>query len=213
MKASTVLTAAALALVLPAGAAAEAQTPGYIKARRDAVAQAFGADTANRIFSNAYSSVRREMVARSNNTIPGFECPADPGLVLVAIIPFPLKAGLVSWIERYIVDCKPRAVRSFLLVLEKDQPTVVELLPGTTNADPRLQRDAAVGATAAVAGKTPQDCKRRFVTDTQITSKFEPNKLWQERWHYDLCGTKAQVDVTFSPSDKGGTTWSVKLVD
>ncbi len=212
MKASTVLTAAVLALVLPA-AAVEAQTAGYISAKKDAVVQAFGAETADRIFSGTYSPVRQQMVASSRKTIPGYECPADPALALVAVIPYPLKAGLVSWIERFIIDCKPRAVRSFLLVLEKPQPTVVELLPGTTNADPRLQRDAAVGATAALAGKTPQDCKRRFVTDTQITSKFEPNKPWQERWHYDLCGTMAQVDVTFSPSDKGGTTWSVKLVE
>jgi hypothetical protein len=212
MKASAVLPAAALALTVSVSPGA-AQTPDYITAKPDAAIRVFGNDAARRIFSGEYSGVRQQAVMRSQQAIPGFDCPAEPRLALAEVDPYPLKPGLVSWIERYVVACTPRTVRNFLFVLEKPQPTVVELLPGTTNADPRLQRDAAVGATAAVAGKTPQGCERRFVTDTMVASKHERNMPWQERWSYDLCGTVVQVEVTFTPSDQGGTTWGVKLVE
>ena len=129
------------------------------------------------------------------------------------IIPYPIKAGVVSWIERYFVACTPNTVRNFLLVLETAQPTVVELLPGTTNADPRLQRDASMGAGAAVAKKLPQNCERRFVTETKLVSKLERGVPWQERWHYDLCGAKAEIEMTFTPSEASGTTWAAKLIE
>jgi len=195
--------------VLPAGA----QTPGYITAKPDAILRVFGKETAGRIFSNAYTPVRQQAVLRSQNTIPGFECPAEPKIALAEIIPYPLKAGVVSWIERFFVACTPRTVRNFLLVLETQQPTVVELLPGMTNADPRLQRDASIGAAAAVAKKVPQGCERRFVTETQLVSKLERGVPWQERWHYDLCGAKAEVEMTFTSSEASGTTWAAKLIE
>ena len=35
---------------------------------------------------------------------------------------------------------------------------------------------------------------------------------WQERWFYDLCGTTAEIEMTFTPSDASGTTWGAKLI-
>lgn len=192
---------------------AAAQTPGYITAKPDAMLRVFGKDTAGRVFSGAYTPVRLQAVLRSQKTIPGFECPAEPKIALAEIIPYPIKAGVVSWIERFFVACTPSTVRNFLLVLENQQPTVVELLPGTTNADPRLQRDASLGAGAAVANKVPQGCERRFVTETKLVSKLERGVPWQERWHYDLCGAKAEVEMTFTPSEASGTTWAAKLIE
>ena len=82
---------------------------------------------------------------RSRKTIPGFDCPSDPQIALAEVIPFPVKPGTASWIERYVVACTPRTMRNFLLVLEGDQPRMIELLPGNTNTDPLLQRDALQG--------------------------------------------------------------------
>ena len=67
-----------------------------------------------------------------------------------------------------------------------------------------------MGAGAAVAEKVPQGCERRFVTDTQLASKLERGVPWQERWHYDLCGAKAEVEMTFTPSEASGTTWAAE---
>ena len=88
---------------------------------------------------------------RSQKTIPGFDCPADPQIALAEVIPFPVKQGTASWIERYLVGCTPRTMRNFLLMLEGEQPGVIELLPGNTNTDPLLQRDALKGGYTAAA--------------------------------------------------------------
>lgn len=204
--------ALAVMMWLTLAAPAVAQTPGYITAKPDATMRAFGADTARKIFSNAYTPVRQQAVLRSQKSIPGFECPADPQIALAEVIPYPVKAGAVSWIERYIVACTPRTIRSFLLILEGEQPRILELLPGATNTDPLLQRDALKGATGLAAASGPADCERRMVIDTKLTSKYERGVPWTERWVYDLCGTRSEVDVTFTPSERSGTTWNVKAV-
>ena len=162
--------------------AAPAQTPGYITAKPDACCARSAGDAARKIFSNAYTPVRQQAVQRSQKTIPGFECPADPQIALAEIIPYPVKPGAVSWIERYVVACTPRTMRNFLLILEGEQPRVMELLPGTTNADPLLQRDAHQGAAAASPTRSRRAASRPFVTDTRLVSKLERGMPWQERW-------------------------------
>jgi hypothetical protein len=133
-----------------------AQTPRYIAAKPDGAVRTFGRDVAGRIFSDAYTPARRQALLRSQQAIPGFACPDDPQIALANVIPYPLTQGMVSWIERYVVACKPRTMRNFLLILEGGAPRAIELLPGTTNADPRLQRDAVQGAAAAAATVAPQ---------------------------------------------------------
>jgi hypothetical protein len=194
------------------GAPVSAQTPGYMTAKPDSALRAFGRDVSRKIFSNAYTPARQQAVLRSQKTIPGFDCPADPQIALTEVIPFLIKPGAASWIERYVVACAPRTMRNFLLVLEDDQPLVIELLPGTTNADPRLQRDAMQGAAAFAAAASPQGCDRRIVTETRLVSKLQRGAPWQERWLYDLCGAKVEIEMTFTPSDASGTTWGAKLI-
>jgi hypothetical protein len=189
-----------------------AQTPAYIAAKPDSTVRAFGREVAGRIFSDAYTPARRQAVLRSQKAIPGFDCPADPQIALAEVIPYPLQPGTVSWIERYVVSCTPRTMRNFLLVLQDAQPRVIELLPGTTNADPRLQRDALQGATGFAAALRPPGCDKRIVTETRLVSKLQRGAPWQERWSFDLCGTKAEVAMTFTPSERGGTDWSAALV-
>ena len=162
-----------------------------------------GNDVARKIFSNAYTPVRQQAVLRSQKTIPGFDCPADPQIALAEVIPYPVKQGTTSWIERYVVGCTPRTMRNFLLVLEGEQPRVIDLLPGNTNTDPLLQRDALQGRLHGGRRHCARRiATRRLVTDTRLTSKIERGAPWTERWIFDLCGTKAEVEMTFTPSDQ-----------
>ena len=200
------------AVLLLCAGAVSAQTPAYITAKPDSAARAFGNDVARKIFSNAYTPARQQAVLRSQKMIPGFDCPADPQIALAEVIPFPVKQGTPSWIERYVVGCTPRAMRNFLLVLEGDQPRVIELLPGASNADPLLQSDALKGGYTAIGPVMPKGCERPIVTDTRLTSKIERVTPWTERWVFDLCGTKAEVEMTFTPSASSGTSWAASLV-
>lgn len=196
----------------PAPAPVPQQVPGYITAKPDCVLQVYGQDVAAKIFSGAYTSTRQQAVQRSQQALPGFQCPAEPQIALVVIAPYPVKPGAVSWIERYVVACNPRTVRSFLMLLEGEQPRAMELVPGETNADPILQRDVLQGVAAATATVRPASCDKTYVTDTKVTQPQDSAGIWVERWTYDLCGTKAQTDMTFTPSGRGGTTWSAKIV-
>jgi hypothetical protein len=196
----------------PSAAQAQGETPRYITAKPDRVANAFGRGVAAKIFSGDYTTLRQQAVLRSQRAIPGFDCPADPQIALAEVIPFPVRQGAVSWIERFVLGCTPPTMRNFLLILEGEQPRVLELLPGRTNADPRLQRDALQSAAAIAVVARPQGCDKPIVTETRITTPPERGGLWVERWSYDLCGTKAEVDVTFTPSGRGGTDWSATPV-
>jgi hypothetical protein len=156
--------------------------------------------------------VRQQAVLRSQKAIPGFDCPAAPQIALEQVIPYPIKQGVVAWIERYLVACTPRTMRNFLMMLEGDRPQVAEMLPGTSNTDPLLQRDALKGAYTAIGVVAPKDCDRPVVTDTRLSTKLERGMPWSERWSFDLCGTKAEVEMTFTPSPGSGTSWGASLV-
>jgi hypothetical protein len=188
-----------------------AQAPRYITAKPDATYKALGADMTRRIFSGEFTSVRQQAVLRSQKLIPGFDCPADPQIALEQVIPFPVKPSAVSWIERYVVGCKPPTMRNFLMIMDGKRPNAIELLPGLSNTDPLLQSDALKGSYAAIAGVMPKDCTRPIVTDTRLTSEIGRGP-WTERWTFDLCGTAAAVDMTFTPTPSQGTNWSAALV-
>jgi hypothetical protein len=191
-------------------APAFAQVPGYIQADREPVTKAFGKEVADKIFSPAYTKMRQEIMARSTKFIPGFACPDDVKISLGMVTPWPIKPGAVSWIERYTVICTPQTQRNFLAIVE-GEARMIELLPGQTLADPALQRDSIVGVQASAVAANPKGCTRSVVTDTKVTTPMSGG-LWQERWSLDQCGAKADVDVTFTNSPRGGTDWSVKLV-
>ena len=178
------------AVLLLCAGAASAQTPAYITAKPDSVARAFGDDVARKIFSNAYTPARQQAVLRSQKSIPGFDCPADPQIALAEVIPFPVKQGTTSWIERYVVGCTPRTMRNFLLMLEGEQPRVIELLPGASNTDPLLQSDALKGGYTAIGPVMPEGLRKAVVSNTRLTSKIERGTPWTERWVFDLCGPR-----------------------
>jgi hypothetical protein len=202
----------ALVLGLAGASGALAQVAPYIQADPAAVTKTFGKQTADKIFSDAYTPVRQRAVLQSVKSIPGYDCPPDPPITLGLLNPYPINPGTVSWIEHYVVMCKPPTQRSFLMILDKDQLRTVAMLPGESAADPLLQRDAMQGALAALIPATPKDCKHTVATDTSVTGS-PPNGRdpWVERWTFDLCGKKAALDVTFTPSPNGGTDWSTTL--
>jgi hypothetical protein len=202
---------AVIVIVAATKAAAQIAVPPYIQAKPDHVTKAFGPAVSAKIFSDAFTPVRRDTVLRSTKRIPGFECPDDPPIMLGEITPYPIKPGAISWVERYLLACKPATQRNFLTILEDDQARMIELLPGTTAADPQLQRDAFAGSSAAI-GTRPPGCDKQWITDTRVTSAYNGRDPWTERWSYDVCGAKAEVDMTFTPSKGAGTNWGAKLV-
>jgi hypothetical protein len=205
---------AALIFALLGGAAlAHADVPAYVKARPDAAIKAFGPEIAGKIFSDDFTPLRHEAVLRSTQTIPGFECPGDPQLTLADVVPYPVKPGAVSWIETYVVACAPRAKRNFLLLLDGERGRIAELLPGGTITDPALQHDASDAARVLAKSLRPPTCARTILTDTRVTAPPEGAAApWVERWTFDQCATATDVEMTFTPAAKGGTTWSVTLV-
>jgi hypothetical protein len=110
---------------------------------------------------------------------------------------------------------------------EQPVPRPVELLPGMTAASPQLMRDAlpmvTSGALRTAEKKTPsaRNCNQPRVTDTSAPTvigdkRSEPNSLvgrtWIETWSFDVCGTQANVDVTFSENlITKGTNFAVGL--
>ena len=151
----------------PASPPVQQQVPGYITAKPDSVLRAFGQNVASKIFSSAYTPIRVQAVQRSQQSLPGFQCPADPQVALASIIPYPVKPGAVSWIERYVVACNPRTVRNFLMLLEGEQPRRLAARR-VAGADRRWSRPvpapwrAAARLRAASGNCAPcADCRRR----------------------------------------------------
>lgn len=196
-----------------ADASAQNGKPRYIKASPEAVTRAFGTEVAARIFSDAFTAMRQAAVQRSARSVPGFECAPEPKAGLVDVVPYPVRPGAVSWVESFLVHCAPTTRRSFLMLADGDHVRLAELLPGFTLTDPLLQRDASQGAHAYAKKLRPTGCEKSSIADTGvIATPQEKGGFWVERWTLDLCGTRAQVEMTFVPSPKGGTSWSAKLI-
>ena len=119
------------------------------------------------------------------------------------------------WSEKLSAQrCGRNSVVNIMFVAgEQPVPRPVELLPGMTAASPVLMRDAlpmvASGALRAAEKQKPGagTCAQPRVTDTSTPTvigdkRSEPNSLvgriWTETWSFDVCGTPAQVKVTFS---------------
>jgi hypothetical protein len=85
------------------------------------------------------------------------------------------------------------------------------IFPGTTRADPVLQKDGLLYAMIAASLPDDKDCKDMYVMDTEflqiVGNQVEGTKSppWDELWTLSVCGKKAQVKMHFIP-DKTGTT-------
>jgi len=187
--------------------------PTYIRVKPAPVIKSLGADIAHKIFSHEFTSVRQLAISHSASVIPGYECPRDPAVALTDVVPFKVKPGVTSWIEGYVVGCKPRTKRSFLVMLEDNKPQFAELLPGLSIADPLLQRDAVPGAQASAKAARPEGCEKSVVSDTRLAEPLTAaGRPWVELWTLDQCGTEHRIEMRFTPSKEGGTRWAAKLI-
>ena len=100
-----------------------------------------------------------------------------------------------------------------MLFLEDEKSRAIELLPGGTKTDPRLQRDAIRAAKTAAGTANPPGCEKSWVTDTR---EIEPYKdavtPWSEAWKFDLCGKSTEVEMSFVPSAGAGTSFNARLM-
>ena len=93
------------------------------------------------------------------------------------------------------------------------------MLPGSTAADPILQRDALLYASTAMGKLTPPGCKDFKYLDTAFEA-FGPAganvpagrdaRSWTEKWRIKACGVEGIVKLYFTP-DATGTGISTKL--
>ena len=94
--------------------------------------------------------------------------------------------------------------------------SMVPLLPGSTRADPMLQKDGvqfAAQAAATVPGGREPNCQIGYVADTEfiaqenVTLQGAKGPSWRELWTLVSCTQKLLVPIHFIP-DSTGTTIS-----
>lgn len=114
----------------------------------------------------------------------------------------------IAGVFREIVplDLCGETVELNILASAKPNGTVerINLLPGSSKADPVLQKDALQSAyVAASAGKR---CTPFAVRNTAAGEK-QPDGRWEETWDMLVCGERVPVSLTFVPTGDGGTTF------
>lgn len=187
--------------------------PDVSRADQNAIKRAYGDKIAAMIFSNSLAKLRAEKLKESGANIPGYNCKGDRLSALIEALPYPIKKDVFSWVERYLVDCEPQTQRSIMVIVENDQARAIELLPGETKADPRLQRDAIQIAKAAAATVGAPACNKSWTTDTKAVEPYKDSQTpWVERWSFDVCGKPAVVEMSFLPGGSSGTSISAKIV-
>jgi hypothetical protein len=87
------------------------------------------------------------------------------------------------------------------------------LLPGSTRADPQLQRDAVRYAVIASGGAPPPSCHQAYVADTKfvdVEGQADPNlpparrsPPWKEEWTMIACERHSIVTLHFVPDATG----------
>ena len=107
----------------------------------------------------------------------------------------------------------PRLLNAMTQVLPDGTLQTTPLLPGTTIADPQLQRDSVQYAAAGM-GAMPPGCNQGEVVDTryiglegmppgtQQPADAAP-KPWTELWTLEACGKRAAVAMQFTPDATG----------
>jgi hypothetical protein len=118
-----------------------------------------------------------------------------------------------SWRERVTAQgCGANRVLNVLTFVKSPGRLVSgTLLPGTTHADPLLQRDAF--RYAAAAAKVPPNCSTIYVADTAFAgvegaanASLPPQRRippWKEEWTIAACGQRSAVTLHFVPDATG----------
>ena len=122
-------------------------------------------------------------------------------------------SGLMTALLHFTV---PGCARQNVLVMQApNQPLrAMAMLPGSTAADPTLQRDALRPALGLAAARL-NNCNAPRITDTRIT---QPGRIaqgrivsaWTEEWVASGCGATTRIQVTLTPSAQGGTDYRLR---
>lgn len=119
------------------------------------------------------------------------------------------------WTFRYkFTRCKESIIYNALNIMKAGSKLkTIPLVPGTTNCDPILLKDAYQGLYANLSLHNKQNsttCKTVRVLNTKVTKPQTANdKAWEEKWTVLECEKKVETTFCFSPSQKGGTDWSI----
>jgi hypothetical protein len=136
---------------------------------------------------------------------------------------------LVDGAWKQVVDeegCGVRRILNVLVFAQGQSASVEPLLPGTTRADPILQRDAvkfAVQAAATVSEGREVNCQIGYVADTEfieqesVTLEGAKGPSWRELWTLVSCAHKMQIPVHFIPDSTGtsisaGPNTAIKVI-
>ncbi|HRJ68473.1 MAG TPA: hypothetical protein PK812_02610 [Beijerinckiaceae bacterium] len=186
-------------------------TASYIRAKPEQMLEVYPREVVTRVFSNEFTEARRSKVMSTIQGAPGVNCPERPNVVAYAVIPFKLGKDQTTWIERYAVGCDKAIGRNFLVILEPAGVKLLELVRGATRTDPFLQRDLGGPVGGIAQSRRPQGCQSHIIADTAITQQPpQGGGPWVEKWDIAACDHRSSIEITFTPSAQGGTTWNIK---
>ena len=216
------IAAAALALGLVAAPAAAEAPPAEGGMTKEEIAQ-FQAFAAGAPYRNALFAAAK----RQNDSLPT-SCPEatfrlENNVVFMQAAHFDANGNptVGAWVLRLDTEGCPHSVRLNLLTMVQpgQGARLLSLLPGSTRAEPALQRDALPFAGNGTVALRPKDCTAIRVIDTEFNG-FEGTPLanakpgrdprpWKETWTVVACEVRIAVVIRFIP-DATGTTISVK---
>lgn len=120
-------------------------------------------------------------------------------------------SGLLHFPIREVGCGSTRILNVFVAPRPDGQVAVVPFLPGTTHADPLLQKNAsqyAFIAATTLAGKDDA-CKVNYISDTEFvqresaTTGASTSSPWREIWTIVYCNKKITVPLLFKPDASG----------
>jgi hypothetical protein len=144
----------------------------------------------------------------------------EPRYVLYRPLSFDDTGRITSGAWKQLVTQKgcgeTRVLNVIIIAQGPGSLSTVPLLPGTTHADPVLQKDAvriALQAMATVPGAREANCSIGYVADTQYGSEDgealpgSKGPPWREIWTFRSCTQDVRVPIRFIP-DATGTSIS-----
>jgi hypothetical protein len=160
-----------------------------------------------------------------NNIVANCGAPTLEGAnVVIGVLPAFDKAGKPvsgNWrVVTRLAGCGQTRTFNLLYAFGKNgQILRIGMLPGSSAADPILQRDALVYANLAMGRLAPPNCKEFKYLDTAFEAFGAPGtnvppgreaRSWTEKWTVSACGVTGLVKLYFTP-DAAGTAISTKL--
>jgi hypothetical protein len=183
-------------------------------------------EAARFIQSSAHRAAIAEAVRRQSAQLPGrcTDLVLESQFQAIVLAPIHIAAdgttpAAGAWKEQiFVVACGQRKQFNILAAVRPDGALARQALhPGTTIADPLLQRDAVLYANTGALRGAPDACKAFAVVDTAFVAQEPPapgdpagKAPWRELWTVDACGTPVAVPLSFRP-DATGTVISTTV--